>query len=158
MNVEYTGSQEEAREASEAALQNELAARAATPQLSTIRDHTGSGVGNDPDENRRRARVSRVPGPDTTHSWKWIHACKPGSMLIQTLHTVIVGVPASARCSHKMLNHCVWQRCCRAQRISPRCWNVGEEVWAARRRYRVVVFPDCRSGGRRRGIPGTPTR
>ena len=29
-------------------------AHAATPQLSTIRDHTGSGVGNNPDENRAR--------------------------------------------------------------------------------------------------------
>ena len=31
-----------------------MQARAATPQLSTIRDHTGSGVGNNPNENRAR--------------------------------------------------------------------------------------------------------
>jgi hypothetical protein len=61
MEMSYTGSQQEARDAAEAALKNEQDARAATPQLSTIRDHTGSGVGNDPDENARRARVGRPP-------------------------------------------------------------------------------------------------
>lgn len=58
MNMSYTGSQQEAKETAEAALKNELEARAATPQLSTIRDHTGSGVGNNPLENARRAKVS----------------------------------------------------------------------------------------------------
>lgn len=61
MSMSYTGSQEEARETAEDALKNELEARAATPQLSTIRDHTGSGMGNDPKENARRARVNRSP-------------------------------------------------------------------------------------------------
>lgn len=81
MQMSYTGSQNEAAETAQAALQNELAARAATPQLSTIRDHTGSGIGNNPDDNARRARVSRqhlcvdlcsVPSPQ----WNvFMHPC-----------------------------------------------------------------------------------
>jgi len=52
MTMSYTGTTDETRRAREAALKNEMEARSSTPQQSTIRDHTGSGVGNNPDDHK----------------------------------------------------------------------------------------------------------
>jgi hypothetical protein len=62
MTVGYTGTQDEAREARNDALRNELQARAATPQLSSIRDHTGSGVGHNPDTDGNTAGDAQQEG------------------------------------------------------------------------------------------------
>ncbi|BDA47514.1 probable serine/threonine-protein kinase/endoribonuclease IRE1 at C-terminar half [Coccomyxa sp. Obi] len=80
MEMSYTGSQQEARETAQAALKNELEARAATPQLSTIRDHTGSGIGNDPKENARRARKRWKKLRDPRYSNKMMGAIKESAM------------------------------------------------------------------------------
>ncbi len=53
LKMSYTGTTDEVRQAREEALQNELSAKASTPQQSSIRDHTGSGVGNNPDDHRQ---------------------------------------------------------------------------------------------------------
>ena len=53
LKMSYTGTTGEVRQAREEALQNELSAKASTPQQSSIRDHTGSGVGNNPDDHRQ---------------------------------------------------------------------------------------------------------
>ena len=52
MKMSYTGTTDETRRAREEALKNEMEARSSTPQQSTIRDHTGSGVGNNPDDHK----------------------------------------------------------------------------------------------------------
>ena len=53
LKMSYTGTTDEVRQAREEALQNDLSAKASTPQQSSIRDNTGSGVGNNPDDHRQ---------------------------------------------------------------------------------------------------------
>ena len=53
VKMSYTGTTDEAQQAHRDALANEVEARASTPQQSSIRDHTGSGVGNNPDDHKQ---------------------------------------------------------------------------------------------------------
>lgn len=64
LKISYTGTTNDTQRAREEALQNEMHARASTPQQSSIRDHTGSGVGNNPDDHRpgKSGKVGGAPG------------------------------------------------------------------------------------------------
>ena len=70
LKISYTGTTDETRQAREEALQNEMQSRASTPQQSSIRDHTGSGVGNNPDDHKqtKQSKVSSVCGNVTADS------------------------------------------------------------------------------------------
>ena len=62
LKISYTGTTDETRQAREDAQQNEMQSRASTPQQSSIRDHTGSGVGNNPDDHKQ-TKPSKVSIP-----------------------------------------------------------------------------------------------
>lgn len=70
LKMSYTGTTDETRRAREEALQNEEQSRASTPQQSSIRDHTGSGVGNNPDDHKQTkpSKVSSTPSNATPSS------------------------------------------------------------------------------------------
>ena len=63
LKMSYTGTTEETRRAREEALANKEQSRASTPLQSSIRDHTGSGVGNNPDDNNRPTKLGKVGSP-----------------------------------------------------------------------------------------------
>ena len=68
------------RQAREEALQNELSAKASTPQQSSIRDHTGSGVGNNPDDHRQdkpQTKASNKPWHAITTAANPCHSLPP---------------------------------------------------------------------------------
>lgn len=80
LKMDYTGTTDETRQARKEALQNEMQSRASTPQQSSIRDHTGSGVGNNPDDHKsddhkpddpkqsKQSKVSSICGTVTADS------------------------------------------------------------------------------------------
>ena len=67
LKMDYTGTTHETAQARKEALQNEMQSRASTPQQSSIRDHTGSGVGNNPDDHKpddpKQSKQGKVGSP-----------------------------------------------------------------------------------------------
>ena len=80
LKMDYTGTTQEARQARKEALQNEMQSRASTPQQSSIRDHTGSGVGNNPDDHKpddpKQSKQSKVGSPLQTSHKRQLHTSR----------------------------------------------------------------------------------
>ncbi len=77
LKMDYTGTTHETAQARKEALQNEMQSRASTPQQSSIRDHTGSGVGNNPDDHKtadpKQGKQSKVGSPLQTCPSRQLH-------------------------------------------------------------------------------------